>query len=114
MEKEKLPIKFFAPREIDELKVEGAGSSEQPKWVLTDEELAERSSQLVSSFSQFANDVTDRERRNSAVPFVFIAKIGNDATAKSRRKDIQALPYTRHHIEGKHIYYVRKLYKCYF
>lgn len=91
MEKEKLPIKFFAPREIDELKVEGAGSSEQPKWVLTDEELAERSSQLVSSFSQFANDVTDRERRNSAVPFVFIAKIGNDATAKSRRKDIQAL-----------------------
>ena len=39
MEKEKLPIKFFAPREVDELKVEGAGNSEQPKWVLTGENL---------------------------------------------------------------------------
>ena len=32
MEKEKLPIKFFAPREVDELKVEGMGSSDVPKW----------------------------------------------------------------------------------
>lgn len=91
MEKEKLPIKFFAPREVDELKVEGAGNSEQPKWVLTGEALIERSSQLLSSFSQFADDVANREKRNSAVPFVFIAKLGEDSTAKSRRKDIHAL-----------------------
>lgn len=91
MEKEKLPIKFFAPREVDELKVEGAGNSEQPKWVLTGEALVERSSQLLSSFSQFTDDVANREKRNSAVPFVFIAKLGEDSTAKSRRKDIHAL-----------------------
>ena len=91
MEKEKLPIKFFAPREVDELKVEGAGNSEQPKWVLTGEALVERSSQLLSSFSKFTDDVTNREKRNSAVPFVFIAKLGEDSTAKSRRKDIHAL-----------------------
>lgn len=91
MEKEKLPIKFFAPREIDELRVEGAGTSEQPKWVLTGEALVERSSQLLFSFSQFTDDVANREKRNSAVPFVFIAKLGEDSTAKSRRKDIHAL-----------------------
>ena len=91
MEKEKLPIKFFAPREVDELKVEGMGSSEDPKWVLTGEALVERSSHLLSSFSQFSDLVLSREERNSAVPFVFVAKLGEEATAKSRRKDINAL-----------------------
>ena len=33
MEREKLPIKFFAPRDIDELRIEGNGTSEKPKWV---------------------------------------------------------------------------------
>ncbi len=91
MEKEKLPIKFFAPREVDELKVEGMGSSEEPKWVLTGEALIERSSQLLSSFSQFSDFVSSREQRNSAVPFVFVVKLDEEATAKSRRKDINAL-----------------------
>lgn len=91
MEKEKLPIKFFAPREVDELKIEGTGSSEQPKWVLTGDALVERSSQLLLSFSQFADDVVNREKRNSPVPFVFIAKLRDDSTSKSRRKDIHSL-----------------------
>lgn len=91
MENEKLPIKFFAPREVDELKVEGAGSSEPPKWVLTGEELAKRSSDLLSSFAQFTDNVAEREKRNSAVPFVFIAKMNDNSTAKSRRKDINSL-----------------------
>ncbi len=91
MEKEKLPIKFFAPREVDELKVEGMGPSEEPKWVLTGEALAERSSHLLSSFSQFSEFVSSKEKRNSAVPFVFVAKLGEESTAKSRRKDISAL-----------------------
>lgn len=91
MKNEKLPIKFFAPREVDELKVEGAGSSEPPKWVLTGEELAKRSSDLLSSFAQFTDNVAEREKRNSAVPFVFIAKMNDNSTAKSRRKDINSL-----------------------
>lgn len=91
MDQEKLPIKFFAPREIDELKVEGMGSSEEPKWVLTGDALIERSSRLTSSFSQFSNVVTNKEERKSAVPFVFVAKLEEEATAKSRRKDVNAL-----------------------
>ena len=75
MENEKLPIKFFAPRDVDELKVEGVGNSEDPKWVLSGEELAKRSSNLLSSFEQFTYNVAEREKRNSAVPFVFIVKM---------------------------------------
>ena len=39
MENEKLPIKFFAPREVDELRIEGNKNPEKPKWVLQGEEL---------------------------------------------------------------------------
>lgn len=42
---EKLPIKFFAPREIDELRVEGNGSSDTPNWVLEGRELEQRASE---------------------------------------------------------------------
>ncbi len=91
MENEKLPIKFFAPRDVDELKVEGVGNSEDPKWVLSGEELAKRSSNLLSSFEQFTYNVAEREKRNSAVPFVFIVKMDDDSTAKSRRKEIDSL-----------------------
>ena len=34
MNNDKLPIKFFAPREIDELRIEPGGSSDIPGWVL--------------------------------------------------------------------------------
>ena len=90
MEKELLPIKFFAKREIDESQVEGGGGPE-PKWVLKDHELAERSSELLTAFDQFADIIHARKNRNSAVPFVFVAKMCDDATAKSRRKDIVSL-----------------------
>lgn len=91
MGNEKLPIKFFAPREIDELRVEGAGSSEVPKWVLKGDELSQRSSELLTDFSQFSHTVEERAERNSAVPFVFVAKMYDDSTSKSRRKDISTL-----------------------
>ena len=91
MENEKLPIKFFAPREIDELRVEPGGSSDIPNWVLSGDELEQRASVLKLAFEQFASTVIDRENRKSAVPFVFVAKMCSDATAKSRRGDISAL-----------------------
>lgn len=91
MPDEKLPIKFFAPREVDELKVEGAGNSEDPKWVLTDDELSQRSSELLISFNQFLDIINEKAEKKSAVPFVFVAKMCNDSTAKSRRKDISTL-----------------------
>jgi len=91
MEKEKLPIKFFAPREIDEQKVEGRGNSEVPKWVLVGDILIRHSSELANSFSEFRETIVKREKQDTAIPFVFTAKIYEDATAKSRRKDITSL-----------------------
>ena len=91
MNDEKLPIKFFAPREIDELRVEAGGSSDIPNWVLTGEKLIERASELKSAFSQFSVPMEERAKRNSAVPFTFVAKMCETATAKSRRGDITSL-----------------------
>ena len=42
MESEKLPIKFFAPRDVDELRIEGSGSSDVPNWVLAGTALEQR------------------------------------------------------------------------
>lgn len=91
MDNEKLPIKFFAPREVDELRIEGAGNSDPPKWLLSGQELINRSEVLLDAFNQFSSAVDEREKRNSPVPFVFIAKMCGDSTAKSRRKDITSL-----------------------
>ena len=91
MSNERLPIKFFAPREIDELKVEPGGSSDVPNWVLEGKALEQRATELCQAFEQFSEPINERAKRNSAVPFVFIAKMCDDATAKSRRGDISAL-----------------------
>lgn len=86
MEKEKLPIKFFAPREVDELRVEGNGSSERPRWVLCGDELRIHAEQLSTALDNIEKIMIGR--KNSPVPFSFITKIKEDATAKSRRKEI--------------------------
>lgn len=91
MVNEKLPIKFFAPREIDELRVEAGGNSDIPNWVLTGDQLVERASELQLAFSQFSEPLNEREKRHSAVPFTFVAKMCETATAKSRRGDIASL-----------------------
>lgn len=91
MENEKLPIKFFAPREVDELRVEGMGNSEPPKWLLSGDALIHRSEELRAALNPLTNLIKEREARQSAVPFVFVAKMCDDSTAKSRRKDIAAL-----------------------
>lgn len=91
MASEKLPIKFFAPREIDELRVEAGGSSDIPNWVLTGDKLIERASELNLAFSQFSAPMSERSKRNTAVPFTFVAKMCETATAKSRRGDIVSL-----------------------
>ncbi len=88
---DKLPIKFFAPREIDELKVEAGGNSDMPCWVLEGKALEQRANDLYQAFEQFAAPINERAKRKSAVPFVFVAKMCDDATAKSRRGDISTL-----------------------
>ncbi len=88
MNNEKLPIKFFAPREIDEQRVEPGGGNEPPKWLLEGEKLQTRAEELLSSFGELDSIMTTRQAKNSVVPFVFVAKMCDDATAKSRRKNI--------------------------
>lgn len=89
MDNERLPIKFFAPREIDELRVEGNRNQEPPRWLLTGQDLIDRSTQLLDAFHSFS-DIFE-QRTSSPIPFVFVAKMCEDATAKSRRKDIMNL-----------------------
>ena len=86
MEREKLPIKFFDPRDIDELRIEGSGTSEKPKWVLSGQELKNRAEYLSDSLNTI--ETIMEKRKDSPVPFSFIARIQEDATAKSKRKDI--------------------------
>lgn len=91
MSNEKLPIKFFAPREVDELRVEPGGNSDPPKWLLTGIELEQRSILLSAEFDQFETRILEREAKSSPIPFIFVAKMCDDSTAKSRRKDIATL-----------------------
>lgn len=86
MEKDKLPIKFFATREVDELRIEGNRNTEKPKWVLRGEELKNRADYLKLALDDIEDDM--RKRKDSPVPFSFIARLQEDATAKSKRKDI--------------------------
>ena len=88
MNADKLPIKFFAPREIDELRIEGNRNQEKPKWVLEGEELKKRAKILQDSLSGIETVMTERKKNASPVPFSFVAKIQEDATAKSKRRDI--------------------------
>ena len=55
MDNERLPIKFFATREIDELRIEGSRNSDPPKWLLTGQELVDRSVQLWDTFHSFSS-----------------------------------------------------------
>lgn len=90
MSNEKLPIKLFAPREIDELRVEGGSNSKTPNWVLKGEELIQKSEFLSNSLKKFKNKIMEKDKK-SAIPFVFIAKIKEDSSAKSRRTKISSL-----------------------
>lgn len=91
MSNERLPIKFFTPREIDELRIEAGGSSEDPKWVLKDEKLKQHAISLYQTFQQFSEIINEHEQKHSVVPVVYVTKIYNDATSKSKRSYISSL-----------------------
>ena len=91
MADEKLPIKYFATRETDILRTEGSGNSEVPKWVLEGDELVKRAGELQSKFDKLSLEITTRLEKDSLIPYVFIAKLCDGATAKSKRKDSSSL-----------------------
>lgn len=91
MGREKLPIKLFAKRKIDELRTEAGGPSEDPKWVLVGDQLIDRSRMLLNDLGSFKGILEQKEATNSVIPVIVEATLDKDATAKSRRKEISEL-----------------------
>ena len=91
MEEEKLPIKFFAKRKIDEMHVEPGGGDSLPTFVLSGKKLEERAFSLSSSLNNFKQDILRKKQNNSSIPFVFKVKVNKNALAKSHRKEISDL-----------------------
>lgn len=91
MENEKLPIKFFAKREIDNLRVEAGGSGDLPKFVLDEEKLIIKSRTLANTLESFKEAVIKKEKTQSIIPVVFKTKIIDDAAAKTHRREVSNL-----------------------
>ena len=91
MVNERLPIKFFAKREVDNFRVEGGGSADDPLWVYSGDELKRHADSFVDAFSDFQWIIRSKEEKGSLVPFVFKAKIRDDVIAKTHRREIRNL-----------------------
>ncbi|OWZ83369.1 S8 family peptidase [Natranaerobius trueperi] len=88
---ERLPIKFFAKREVDNQRVEPGGSRDLPKWVLDEEKLALKSKAFVSTVERFKEEVLKKERTNSLIPLTIKTRIIDEATAKTHRRKVTDL-----------------------
>lgn len=91
MADERLPIKFFAKREVDNMRVEAGGSGDPPKFVLNPEELRIKSEAFVNVLQEFRTEVLEKEGKNSIIPVVFKTKIIDDASAKTHRREVSNL-----------------------
>ena len=84
MENEKLPIKFFAPREVDELRIEGNKNSEKPKWVLQGEELKQRADCLQLSLDDLEAEFSTR--KSSRYHFLLLQNFNQMPLQNQREK----------------------------
>jgi hypothetical protein len=91
MANDRLPIKFFAKREIDNLRVEAGGSEDLPKWILDEEKLTIRSKGFVSKLEGFKKVIQKKEQSNSLIPLAIKARIIDDAAAKTHRREVYGL-----------------------
>lgn len=91
MGNEKLPIKFFAKRQVDNMRVEGNGNNDLPKFVLDDEKLIIKSKNLVDKIVSFKDEILKKEKTDSIIPVVFKTKIIDDASAKTHRREVSNL-----------------------
>ncbi len=85
---ERLPIKFFSNREEDNMRVEGGGGNRLPSFVLSDDELVTHTEKLAVEFDSIINDISWKE---DSAPTVFVAKLNQDALAKSHRSKVNTL-----------------------
>ena len=91
MADERLPIKFFARREVDNQRVEGGGDSKPPKFMLDGNDLVLKAKGYEDIFENFMEQVSRKENKESIVPFVFRAKLIEDAKAKTHRSKVTSL-----------------------
>ena len=89
MANERLPIKFFKKREVDNMRVEGNGDSTPPKFILTQQELEYKSKVFVDTFQSFQARILFKETNNGIIPVVFKTKFIDEASAKTYRKVIR-------------------------
>ncbi len=91
MSKERLPIKFFGKREIDEMRTEGGGGESLPQFVMSGDELYQHRDDLLGSLEGFKKYVSDKLTEDSFVPFMMSAKLADKAHAKTHRNKIKEL-----------------------
>ena len=91
MSDDKLPIMFFVTREIDQLRIEGSGSSAIPQWVLTGDDLLQKANELDAAFDLVVTNFKRHEDRESPVPFVFVAKLKDDSISKTCRREVESV-----------------------
>lgn len=85
---ERLPIKFFAKREEDNMRVEGGGNKTLPSFVLSGDELVNRAEMLCVEFDEIIDSIAHKD---NDVPSVITAILNPDALAKSHRGKINTL-----------------------
>src|SRR5690554_1499818 len=89
MEKKNLPIKLFKKRDdIDDRRTEGGGSSELPSWILSAEELAIKSSALISTLEETRVLIEKRGRERDFIPAVLKVSLHDKALAKAHRSEV--------------------------
>lgn len=91
MTNERLPIKFFGKRKVDEMRTEGGGDKRLPQFVLSGEELYEHRAGLLKSIEGFKEYVNNNISEDSLVPFMMSVKVTDKAHAKTHRNKIKEL-----------------------
>lgn len=92
MSDKNLPIKIFQKRkEIDERRVEGGGSKNVPKFVLSDDELIEKSKSFTEALENKLTEFQNRKPERKFIPATLNLEINDKAIAKSHRSEIKKI-----------------------
>lgn len=91
-----LPIKVFKKRVTDERLTEGGGSAKLPDWILSDEELEERSIIIHSFLSDLKEKVLYKNSVEDFLPTVITANLFDEAIAKSHRSKVNQIFNVNH------------------
>lgn len=86
--KKYLPIKIFQKRVSDERRTEGGGDKSDPRWLLSEEELAIRSIEFAQILTETIELFNSRAKVFDFIPSVLNLNIEDDAIAKSHRNEI--------------------------